>query len=68
MKTEIIEINMNTFTGSIPAGFEIVEYETGTNPVDGRILTDEEIEALYIASRSAKSGAVRLGLSFIKIS
>ena len=32
---EIINIDMNTFTGSIPAGFELVEFETGTDPLDG---------------------------------
>lgn len=38
MKTEIIEINMNTFRGSIPAGFDLVEYPKGTDPLDGAVL------------------------------
>lgn len=33
---EIINIDMNTFTGSIPAGYELVEYEKGADPeLDG---------------------------------
>ena len=48
MKTEIIEINMNTFTGSIPAGFELVEYETGTDPLDGCVLLGfDEVVAFF---------------------
>jgi hypothetical protein len=38
MNTEIIEINMNTFSGSIPAGFDLVEYPKGTDPLDGCVL------------------------------
>lgn len=38
MTTETIAIDMNTFTGSIPSGFELVEYETGTDPLDGCVL------------------------------
>ena len=32
---EIINIDMNTFTGSIPAGFELIEFQPGTDPLDG---------------------------------
>ena len=38
MTTETIAIDMNTFTGSIPSGYELVEYETGTDPLDGCVL------------------------------
>ena len=35
MKTEIINVNLNTFSGTIPTGFDLVEYEKGTDPLDG---------------------------------
>jgi len=35
---QIIEIDMNTFSGSIPSGFDLVEYEKGTDPLDGCVL------------------------------
>ena len=39
---------MNTFTGSIPAGFELVEYETGTDPLDGCVLMGfDEVGAFF---------------------
>ena len=35
MKTEIHLIeNINTFVGSIPAGFDLVEYDAGSCPLD----------------------------------
>ena len=34
MKTEIINVNLNTFSGTIPSGFDLVEYEKGTCPID----------------------------------
>jgi hypothetical protein len=39
MKTEIIEVNLNAFKGTIPPGFDLVEYERGTDPLhDGYCL------------------------------
>ena len=34
-KPEIIEIpNIDTFEGTMPTGYELVEYQKGTNPMD----------------------------------
>ena len=31
----VVEIDLATFTGRIPAGFDLVEYTEGTDPADG---------------------------------
>jgi len=38
MQVEFIEVNLNTFSGTIPSGFDLVEYEKGTDPLDGCVL------------------------------
>jgi len=38
MQVEIIEVDLNTFSGSAPVGFDLVEYEKGTDPLDGCVL------------------------------
>ncbi len=49
MKVEIIKIDMNTFTGSIPAGFDLVEYDLVSDPVnDGCVLYGfDEVGAFF---------------------
>ena len=38
MQVEVIAVNLNTFSGTIPSGFDLVEYEQGTDPLDGCVL------------------------------
>ena len=39
MSTAFIKFEMESFKGSIPAGYEMVEYEEGTDPIkDGLVL------------------------------
>jgi|TARA_B100001094_G_scaffold306690_1_gene337690 hypothetical protein len=49
MKAEIIKIDMNTFTGTIPFGFDLVEYAHGFDPVnDGCVLYGfDEVGAFF---------------------
>jgi len=34
MQVETIAVNLNTFSGTIPSGFDLVEYAVGTDPLD----------------------------------
>ena len=34
----IIEININEFEGSIPSGYDLVEYEKGTDPLESGVV------------------------------
>ena len=38
MQVEVIEVNLNTFSGSIPSGFDLVEYEKGTDPLESGVV------------------------------
>ena len=39
LSTDILLIDdVNTFKGHIPDGYDLVEYENGTDPVDGVVL------------------------------
>ena len=41
MTTAFIKFDMESFKGGIPAGYEMVEYEEGTDPIeDGLVLLD----------------------------
>lgn len=53
MNTEVIEINMNTFRGSIPAGFDLVEYEKGTDPLDGAVLYGFDEVGMFFSNNAA---------------
>jgi len=55
MKLETILIeDINTFQGDMPAGFDLVEYEKGTDPMDGYVLYGfDELYMMVPASKAA---------------
>jgi hypothetical protein len=34
MEVEIIEVDVNTFSGTIPFGYDLIEYAEGFDPLD----------------------------------
>jgi len=38
MNIEVQKFKMETFSGGIPSGFELVEYEEGTDPVENGMI------------------------------
>ena len=48
MNIEVRKFEMETYSGGIPSGFELVEYEEGTDPVkDGFILYGFDEVAMF---------------------
>jgi hypothetical protein len=53
LETILIE-DINTFRGSRPAGFDLIEYEKGTDPMDGFVLYGfDEIGMMVPPSKAA---------------
>lgn len=48
MQEQVIKINIDSFEGSIPAGYDLVEYEKGENPLlEGMVLYGfDEVETM----------------------
>ena len=54
--------DINTYTGYIPGGYDLVEYEDGTDPVEGMVLYGFD-EVGLTAVPNAKHAFVKLELS-----
>ena len=60
---DVIPIDdINTYEGFIPAGYDLIEYEDGTDPVDGIVLYGFD-EVGFTAVPNAKHAFVKLELS-----
>jgi hypothetical protein len=54
MKFDVIEIDVSTFEGMIPTGYDLVEYAAGTDPVaDSWFLTGFD-EVGFFVKKNAK--------------
>jgi hypothetical protein len=54
MSLEVIKFEMESFQGSIPSGFDLVEYEKGTDPMDGFVLYGfDEVGMMVSPSKAA---------------
>jgi hypothetical protein len=38
MMNDVIEVDLSTYEGGIPEGYTLIEYEKGTDPLDGCVL------------------------------
>ena len=61
LETILIE-NINTFRGSRPAGFDLVEYEKGTDPMDGFVLYGFDEIGMMVPPSKAAHAFVSTGL------
>ena len=54
MSLEVIKFEMESFQGSIPSGFDLVEYEKGTDPMAGFVLYGfDEVGMMVSPSKAA---------------